>query len=998
MHRLGSVLPLAAPVVFGPGSGAAANPANTWQIAFPADPVAKFLKLHIDGAALDPADRVEIDLGYDTDVFTRAWGTDFWSRPIKGPGPVTVRYIRTGGSAGSARIDKYGRGEAIRDSGQRNTNGDLFMIDTPYVEPSYFPSYSLTAGNTSPTWQHAACVTNPVIAATAKSVGMYVIVDRDPSEYTLPEDIDFTRVSSCTATLIAPDLVITAGHCVARQEDIRTGAITFDFQANCNLSRPAGYSPKFYKMVKLVETGYIRPTGDGRAPVDYSIVQIETPAGGLPIPPIPFRPASVPLANGDGLFIVHHRRGTSKKVSSWLNDPNCRVDGVDPSMVYFDCSVDFGSSGSSIFDSSGRIVANLSTYGGGASSVAIWEDVRTEPPATRDVDVAVVLDRSGSMSLPGRSGAPKIAEAKQAAALFVSLLTTAGGNRVGLVSFSTTPTADRALSNVTAGTKNALVGPIPPATGGLIGGLAANGMTTIGGGLQTAVGYFPTPSPTANTRAVLLMTDGLENTAPFINAVEPLLAGSRLNIVGFGTPASIDGPRLTTLARSHEGIYVRADDGLNLKKYFALAFGRIFDLGTALDPDAVLPAGQKAAAPVDVDICGETSLTVVLGWASSAAPLEIVVRSPAGATIDASTPGVSAASGDTWQHLTFALPFGGEQDGRWQVIVARREAGADRHGELVEVGGEPIEQRYFVSALATGGPAFNPLPMPRLYTGDTVNPLVYLREPEGGRVAADITVDIEGPANALGEILAEAGLGAAGLQDGDALDQRANTLIGLERQRGELVTTRRRTITLMDDGLHGDGGLEADGIFGEPLKDLATFEGTYTFHAVAVYGEGCRARREVTWATHVDVGIDGARSDVRTEDVGGRVRVTVTPKDRYGNRLGPGRVDGFGFVPTGPGRLVGEPVDNGDGSYSQTVDPGPSGPVAPGLSIAQPDRPATTVSDDVRPTAGGGPSGGGPATGGLGTILGCRTEIVILVAVLVLLAIAVAFLVGRATA
>jgi hypothetical protein len=981
-------------MIFGPGTGVVANPANTWQIAFPADPLAKFLKLHIDGSALDPADRIEIDLGYDMDTFTRAWGTDFWTRPIKGPGLVTVRYIRTGTSTGTARIDKYGRGEAIRDNGQRNTNGDLFMIDTPYVEPSYFSPLSVTSGNTVPTWQQANCVTAPIVVATAKSVGMYVVVDRDPIEYTLPEDLDNTRVSSCTATLIAPDLVITAGHCVATQDDIRTGAITFDFETNCDLSRPAGYNPKFYKMVRLVETGYLRPPGDGRTPIDYSIVQIETPPGGFPFPPIPFRPASMPLGVGDNLFIVHHRRGTAKKVSSWLNDPNCKVTGFPPGAITFDCSVEFGASGSSVFDAAGRIVANLTTFGAATPATSIWEDVRTEPVPTRDVDVAVILDRSGSMSLPGRSGAPKLTEARQAAAMFVSLLTTAGGNRVGLVSFSTTATPDRNLSNVNPGTKNALVGPIPPATTGLIGGLNANGMTTIGGGLQTALGYFPVPSATTNTRAVLLMTDGLENTAPMIAAVEPLLAGSRLNVVGFGTAASIDGPRLTTLARAHDGIYCRADDGLSLKKYFALAFGRIFDLGTALDPDAVLAAGQAAAPPVDVDVCGETSMTVVLGWASPAAPLQIIVRSPGAATIDASSAGVDAASGDTWEHLTFKLPFGGEQDGRWQVIVARPEG----HGELAAaVVGESIEQRYFVSALATGGPAINALPLPRLYTGDPVNPLVYLRKPEGGRVSAEITVDIESPANALGETLANAGLGAAGLHDGDVLDPRTNTLLGLERQSGELVKTRRRTVSLVDDGEHGDGGWEPDGIFGQELTDLTAFEGTYTFHAVAVYGEGCRARREVTWAAHVDVGIDGGRSDVRTDGAGGgHVRVTVTPKDRFGNRLGPGRLDAFGFMPTGPGRLLGGVVDNGDGSYSQTVDRGPDGPVPPGLSIVQPDRPPTSVSDDLRPTVPG--QGPGGDRGGLGSILGCRAEIVILIALVILLLIAVAFLIGRVTA
>jgi hypothetical protein len=365
--------------------------------------------------------------------------------------------------------------------------------------------------------------------------------------------------------------------------------------------------------------------------------------------------------NGDGLFIVHHRRGTSKKVSSWLNDPNCSVDGVNSSMVLFDCSVDFGSSGSSIFDTSGRIVANLSTFQGGASSVAIWEDVRTEPLPTRDVDVAVVLDRSGSMSLPGRSGAPKITEAKQAAALFVSLLTTAGGNRVGLVSFSTTATPDRALANVNPGTKGALVGSIPPATAGLIGGLTANGMTTIGGGLQTALGYFPPPSPTANTRAVLLMTDGLENTAPMLSSVEPLLAAAARTSSASGPPRASTGP--STTARAHEAsAFARRRP--ESKKYCPL--GRIFDLGTALTRCGP-PAGQQAASPVDVDVCAKR-LIVLDGrlrpilWRSFD-PL-VGQRSMPDGRCD-------RTSGDTWQHLTLPLPFNGEQDGRWQVIVVR---------------------------------------------------------------------------------------------------------------------------------------------------------------------------------------------------------------------------------------------------------------------------------------------------------------------------------------
>src|SRR5260370_20492074 len=185
-----------------------------------------------------------------------------------------------------------------------------------------------------------------------------------------------------------------------------------------------------------------------------------------------------------------------------------------PALVGFSCRVDHGSSGSSVFDALGRIVANLSRFDGGQSITSIWNDFTTEPPPVRDIDVVLVFDRSGSMSLPGFAGAAtKIEEARRAAALFVSLLRTDHTHRVGLVSFSTKPSSDYALAGVGIGTstKMDLIGPIPPATAGLVGGITPGGSTTIGSGLRTALGQVPMPSPTTNTRAILLMTDGLEH-------------------------------------------------------------------------------------------------------------------------------------------------------------------------------------------------------------------------------------------------------------------------------------------------------------------------------------------------------------------------------------------------------------------------------------------------------------------------------------------------------
>jgi hypothetical protein len=120
-----------------------------------------------------------------------------------------------------------------------------------------------------------------------------------------------------------------------------------------------------------------------------------------------------------------------------------------------------------------------------------------------------------------------------------------------------------------------------------------------------------------------------------------------------------------------------APEGLSLKKYFALAFGNIFDFGVSFDPRFFLPAGAMAGTAIDTNVCGETMLTVVLGWDNPGASLLISVRSPAGATITATSSGVVAATGDTWAHLRIALPFAGERDGTWTVQAQRLRGGGE---------------------------------------------------------------------------------------------------------------------------------------------------------------------------------------------------------------------------------------------------------------------------------------------------------------------------------
>src|SRR5439155_7984571 len=177
----------------------------------------------------------------------------------------------------------------------------------------------------------------------------------------------------------------------------------------------------------------------------------------------------VPGVN-EKVFGIHHPNGAVKKLS--IPNPGfATVSSSSASGIGANLDVAGGSSGSGLFDIAGRIVGVLSNGAACGQSyfptATIIPEISTPPvapPTTRDV--MLVFDRSGSMSLAGASGRPKIDEARDAASLFVQLVRSGTGNRVGLVSFSTTATSpvDHALSNVN---KLALIGP-PPFTSGKV--------------------------------------------------------------------------------------------------------------------------------------------------------------------------------------------------------------------------------------------------------------------------------------------------------------------------------------------------------------------------------------------------------------------------------------------------------------------------------------------------------------------------------------------------
>ena len=945
-HRLGSLVAVSGRQ-FGPGVGTLIGP-GTWEDAFdsPAPPsgTTKFMILHFVGVAMGGGDRLEVPLGNgDTDVFTALSGPDFWTRPIKG-GSVAIRFVDGGTGAGTAPLVELGRGEGITGVGGpgENANGDIFMIDgAVYVDPPYFnPGGVCPAGARD--WDNVATLPPGIKKDVAARTGIFL-------------EVGGGQVSSCSAALIGPDLILTAGHCAAGTTEVPSGSFTLDYQTDEFGNRLAGYNPKFHKLRRLVRSGFeVSATGPGSVPgtpLDYAIIQIETPPGGLGVSPLSIR-SDLP-AIGEEVFLIHHPRGAAKKVSQISSDPECVVRSNGNSEISFGGDLDNGSSGSPLFDASGRIIG-VNDWAGGCSNraqaaQAILSHIGTTPPPPTDVDVILVFDRSGSMSLPGLSGATKIEEARAAAALFVDLLRTDRTHRAGLVTFSTNAGSVTGLGLI-SGNKDTLIGPPPARNAGTIGTIAPDAMTTIGGGLRTGRQQL-TGSPGPNTPAILLLTDGLQNTPPMISDVEGELGDTRVCIVGFGTEGQLDGPLLTRLARDHRGIYTRAGEGLALKKFFVLSFGNIFQTGIAMDPFLAFPAGSVSMPPMPLNVCDEESITVVLSWQSRFESLILTLVTPAGNTLIRATPGIFASSGETWVYFRVQLPFNAEREGTWQVQVTRDAGGGEFPAPLPE-------ERFFVTTTVDGGPYMKPMAPSRLhYTGDVLNPRVALRYTAGYKVDGSVHVEIERPTNGTGNLLTGTGLRPPIVVHGDQFDARSATLLLLEEEAGgPLIPVVNETVELFDDGERdGDGTLEEDGIYGNPLPDLLRQEGNYSFHARASYGDECVGTRETFWSTYVSVGIDPSNTIVVTTPIGTGpdgcvlIRTTVVPRDRYGNYLGPGRGDGFEVAGQPGSSLTGSVTDQGYGAYEFELCWDPDAPLPPGVIVSQPDRPAVSLPLPVPP-------------------------------------------------
>jgi hypothetical protein len=309
------------------------------------------------------------------------------------------------------------------------------------------------------------------------------------------------------------------------------------------------------------------------------------------------------------------------------------------------------------------------------------------------VDSVLVIDRSGSMSEPTTvAGQRKIDYAIEAGALYVSLLKES--DQIGVVRYNQgSGPADVLLAMRVAGALGSGAGRL--AANGVLTptNLTPSGATSIGAGIINGSGVLAGGS--ADARALVVLTDGLQNTAPDVAAgqvvVQAAAPAQRVFAVGLGlNQLEVTLDEIATVTNGVAQITgdLVDDREFLLQKLYVQILSDASGEAFVRDPVSILRPGQKRATPVFLSEIDVACDFIVIWRPSQIYPkyLRIWLEAPDGTLIESSvsSPAVEHVLQD--RHMFFRVRFPFEPAaplghvGMWRVWVEAFQ----RPGEFTE--------------------------------------------------------------------------------------------------------------------------------------------------------------------------------------------------------------------------------------------------------------------------------------------------------------------------